>query len=201
MQEKSETKKPWVAAKERALPEAITKLAAMGYTYKPEEVAKMLVAKNINKFRNFLMNDYEFKGTNIFVLFNEDYGSFINTVEAEPCPEPHLYMLPKIENFADVYENLNLHPYGPYAVPFADFKPLPYKEGFIPKRAKTMKPTAPGTGVLDFDLPKVNVDDWDANFSAMTMKDFIAILHCYPVSDKPEINEIIKRINVSRNKG
>ncbi len=75
----------------------------------------------------------------------------------------------------------------------------------LPPSPKKAKPTkAPkvgtGTGLLDLEIPSPDVESWDENFSSMTVKDFIAILHCYPVSDKPEINEIIKRINVSRSK-
>lgn len=200
MEEKE--KKPWALAKERSIKPVIAKLHSMGYTMTDEAAAKTTVTKNLTKFRTFLLNDYEFKGTNIFVIFNEDYGHYID-LEGNVCSEPQLYIIPKIDNYADVYENLNLHPYGPYAVPVADFKVLPYKEGFEPKKAKPIKASkvGTGTGLLDLEIPGPDVESWDENFSTMTIKDFIAILHCYPVSDKPEINEIIKRINVSRTKG
>ena len=203
MEEKTD-KRPWQVAKERSLKAVTAKLTSMGYTMKPEEVTKVTVTKNLTKFRTFLLNDYEFKGTNIFIVFNEDYSSYID-LDGKVCEEPQMYILPKIDNYADVYENLNLHAYGPYAVPVADFKVLPYKEGFEPKKAKPIKASkiGTGTGLLDLDLetPTIDVDGWDENFSTMTIKDFIAILHCYPVSDKPQLNEIIKRINVSRTKG
>lgn len=199
MEEKTE-KKPWALAKERSLKPVIEKLSSMGYTMTDEFVAKTTVTKNLTKFKTFLLNDYEFKGTNIFIIFNEDYSNYID-LEGNVCAEPMLYVIPKIENYADVYENLNLHQYGPYAVPVADFKLLPYKEGFEPKKTK-VKATKPVVtqSLLDLETPGPDVDNWDENFSSMTVKDFIAILHCFPVSDKPEINEIIKRINVSRSK-
>lgn len=200
MEEKTE-KKPWALAKERSLKPVVEKLKSMGYSMTEEAAAKLTVTKNLTKFRTFLLNDYEFKGTNIFIIFNEDYSEYID-LEGKVCIEPQLYTLPKIENYADVYEHLNLHTYGPYAVPVADFKELSYKEGFEPKKAKPTKApkVGTGTGLLDLEIPSPDVESWDENFSSMTVKDFIAILHCYPVSDKPEINEIIKRINVSRSK-
>lgn len=201
MEEKTE-KRPWQAAKERSLKAVIAKLESMGYTMTDEAASKTTVTKNLTKFRTFLLNDYEFKGTNIFVIFNEDYSNYID-LDGKVCTEPQLYIIPKIDNYADVYENLNLHPYGPYAVPVADFKTLPYKEGFEPKKTKSVKASkvGTGTGLLDLETPGPDVENWDENLSTMTIKDFIAILHCYPVSDKSEINEIIKRINVSRTKG
>lgn len=201
MEEKE--KRPWQLAKERSISAVTAKLNRMGYHLTQEEVAKKAVTKNLSKFRTFLLNDYEFKGNNLFVIFSEDYSDYID-IEGKVCSEPQIYMLPKIDNYADIYQNLNLQTYGPYAVPIGDFKVLPYKEGYEavkkPRVAKTTK-VAVGTGVLDLESPGPDVENWDQNFSSMTVKDFIAILHCYPVSDKAEINEIIKRINVSRNKG
>lgn len=199
MEEKIE-KRPWQLAKERSLPLVIAKLSSMGYAYKPDEVGKMMVTKNLTKYRKYLLNDYEFKGTNLFITFNEDYSSFVD-VEGNLRDEPQIYTMGKLDNYADIYENLNLHGYGPYAVPVTDFKLLPYKEGFYPPRTKPKQVKLKGmTGSLDLEYPKVDVENWDENFSSMTIKDFIAIYHCFPVSDKPEINELIKRINVSRSK-
>lgn len=195
MEEKNE-KKSWALAKERCMPLVADKLTSMGYMVKADELPRVMITKNLTRYKTLLLNNYEFKGNNIFVLFNEDYSDYID-VEGNVCTEPQLYVIPKIENYSDIYENINLHNYGPYAVPINDFKALPAKEGFAAHSKKSIKKTE--TSEVNFD-GSVDVENWDENFSALTIKDFIAILHCHPVSDKPQINEIIKSINVSRNK-
>jgi hypothetical protein len=182
--------KPWNAAKARVITLLESKLKDLGYD-DPRILAKMLkrvTAKNKTAIGDLLLNSYEFNGEPIFVLFNADYTKMID-IDGNEITYPQLYYVPKTANYEDVYRRIEgKHIYGPYVVPIVDFKVLP---AIVTKTVQSS---------LDLEFPDKSseLDSWDENISALTIKDLASIIMGYPGSDKEGLNHFIRKANDNR---
>ncbi len=183
--------KPWNAAKARVLTLVESKLKDLGYG-DPKMLAKMMkriTAKNKNSIGDLLLNSYEFNGEAIFVIFNADYSKLVD-INGNEIVYPQLYYIPKTTNYEDVYRRIEgKHIYGPYVVPVNEFKILP---------ANPNRTVAQSTLDLEFPSKSNELDSWDENISALTIKDLAAIMMGYPGSDKEGLNHFIRKANDNR---
>lgn len=211
----TEEKKPWEIARDVITPMAVKKLKSFGIDGVKD---KNVFPKNIQNttydaFDHLLIKPFEFSADLYFVLTSTNWlnivdknGMVLGSVSSPKAESIKLYKLPACDNFDDVYAftdfgGTKTKLTGCYKVPTSDLIEVGHeaKMSVDLDASDFSKPTA-----AEFEFPahdeEENDDDADANINTMTIKDLYAIMQNVPVSNKPWLNKVIKKVNVIRTK-
>lgn len=185
----------WKKVQADILPLVKEALKTVGYSLPVKNLDKIIKPKTLREYASgkfVYVKSFEFEKPLVAVFYQKDWSTMIDPADGTPSEELRVFVLKPCKNYADIYKAEAYDEYGPYLVPFEDFE-LVYPGAAIAPTAPTLFDLAP-EAMLDEE------DDKDENMAAMTIKDYLAIHQCVPVSNKSWLNDVIKKINAVRNK-
>lgn len=180
----------WKTAQAELIPlvkEALNRVGFKGFT------DKSIRPKTLREYphgKYLYVKSFEFEKPMIAVFYDRTWQERISVEDGLPTSDLKVYLLKPCKNYAEVYKSEELDEYGPYLVPIEDL------ELIYPKDSSA----TPGLFDMTTSADLSDEEDKDENLSAMTIRDYLAIHQCMPVSTKPWLNDTIKKINAIRNK-
>jgi hypothetical protein len=173
----SKEKSKWQIAKSQIVEYAIKDLKDnYGITITPEKISPKVYR---DKPDHVLLFTDEFTSDLIYIMYNKDYTSFCDEYGSR-VTQPIYYTINKDKVAVSEYSKAVGGSPKSWALPVNDL-------------IKLKKKSVPAT--LEFDFDDDDDDDDDQNISALTIRDFYAIIQNKPVSSKSWLNTLIRKNN------